>query len=149
MLRRYGNTGIWNALPPEFKKQRAEITASTNALAGFLESVEVIRNPEFYIPLKVLRTHVMNYARNNNMPIPQWNADFYRSPLLNSGCEITEGFKTKVYPIGSDSNGAPGIRVRDIYVIGVDLACEHSEDGAASAAPQADIFQQRKRQRVF
>lgn len=133
MVRRWGHIGIWNILPEEFKTQRAELTATSNALIGLLSSASVRKGPKLYMPLDILRAAVMNHAQRNNLVRPQWGGDYYRGPLTSEGLKLDDKVKKKYYPRHSKT------RIEDIYVMGVDLAV-NCVDGAAPSANGADVF---------
>jgi hypothetical protein len=133
MLRRYGNKGIWEILPADFQDQRMELTASTNALAGFLSSNLIrrtgIAGEELYISMDTLRDAVTVFAMKNNMSKPIWTPDFYRGPLALAGFKITKATDRKKYP-------RHGERViRGPFVLGFDLeiACELAEQNGREA----------------
>ena len=129
MVRRWGHTGIWNILPQEFKSHRAELTAASNALVGFLSSTAVRKGQKLYMPLDVLRAAVMNHAQRNNLARPQWGGDYYRGPIVSEGLTIGAKIMRKYYPRHTQ------IRVEDIFVFGIDLAtnCVGGPDPSANA----------------
>ena len=157
MIRRYGSRGIWKILPREFGEQRAELTATTNALIGLLNS-ELVRkhkageqiNRLLYMPVDELLKAVNAYAQSHNLEKPQWGPDYYRGPLTQAGLEIGTSPQRKNYPRHTPR------RLRAIYVHGIDIeaVCELGEMNggevfAAAAASAAEFGQQpRKRARL-
>lgn len=146
MARRHGHDGPWKVLPKEFDVQRNELTATSNALVGLLNS-ELVRKLEkgeplytkTYMPLDELLKAVNAYAQSHNLEKPQWGPDYYRGPLIQAGLEIDQGVQRKFYPRHSQR------RVRGQFVYGIDLeaVCEMSEPngGEAFAAVAADAGQ--------
>lgn len=140
MIRRYANTGIWRILPKEFDEQRAELSATSNALVGFVNS-ELVRKTrpgqpleELYMPIEELCRHVNLYAQSHNMEKPAWGPDYYRGPLVQAGFKLSEGYQKRYYPRHLESR-----RVNGIYVFGMDLEsmCELGDAlAAAGNAPQ-------------
>jgi len=127
MLRRFGNKGIWNILPQEFKVQRAELTATSNALVGFLASSNLCRGEGLYMPLDVLRDSVMQYAQKTNLEKPHWGPDFYRGPLVQEKLIIGETPEKRYYPRCQNKR-----RVFGLFVYGCDLAINCEEEGSTS-----------------
>jgi len=134
MVRRYGNQGVWNILPVEFKNQRAELTATSNALIGFLTSAFVRKGERLYMPLDVLRAAVMAHAQRNNLVRPQWGGDYYRGPLTAENLKIGVAVQRKYYPRHTKT------RVDDIYVFGIDIAANCVDGSVPGNA--ADAFMQ-------
>lgn len=151
MIRRHGRRGIWEILPQEFKEQRSELTATSNALVGFLNS-ELVRKArpgqekdELYIPLEELCRHVNQYAQSHNMEKPAWGPDYYRGPIVQGGYRLADKPQRKFYPRHQKSR-----RVNGIYVYGIDIEslCELGEDNggdAFAAAAAAAAGQQQRR----
>jgi hypothetical protein len=131
MIRRYGSRGIWKILPREFTEQRAELTATTNALIGLLNS-EVVRkhkpgdaiDRKMYMPLNKLLEAVNIYATSHNLEKPQWGPDYYRGPLTQAGLEIGTTAQRKYYPRYTTKRPPA-----TTYVYGIDLEsnCEQGE----------------------
>jgi hypothetical protein len=152
MVRRYGPGGVWNVLPKEFSEQRAELSATSNALVGLLNS-EIIRHVQkdesldsLYMPLDKLMDALNVFAASHNMEKPVWGPDYYRGPLLQAGLRIGEKLERRYYPRHQRTT-----RARKMFVYGIDLEmmCEQGEanGGDAFAAAAADAGQ-RKRARV-
>jgi hypothetical protein len=97
MVRRHGNSGIWNILPKEFVEQKAVISATSNALVDFFQSTSITRGPELYMPLTVLRDQVMQHAVSCGQQKPHWNADYYRGAIVQEQFVLT-GNLSRVYP---------------------------------------------------
>lgn len=138
MLRRFGNKGIWNILPQEFKIQRAELTATSNALVGFLSSSNLCRGEGMYMPLDSLRDSVMQYAQKTNLEKPHWGPDFFRGPLVQEKLTIGESPEKRYYPRFQDKR-----RVFGLFVYGCDLAINCEDDvstsrGAVAAGLRGD-----------
>lgn len=151
MVRRHGTKGIWKILPKEFDDQRAELTATSNALVGVLNS-EMVRklkasDPSYkktYMPLDELLKAVNAYAQSHNLEKPQWGPDYFRGPLIQAGLEIEQTVQRKNYPRHTQR------RLRAQYVYGIDLesTCELAEANggeafAAAAAAMGQAVQQR------
>lgn len=130
MLRRHGTRGIWQILPQEFRMQRNELTATSNAMIGFITSGMLIKGPELYLPLNKLRDAVVDYARRNNLEKPRWGPDYYRGPLIQEGLRVTDETLKKIYPPRS------GKRVTGKFVFGCDM---RDEDDGSSAPPQLQM----------
>jgi hypothetical protein len=116
MVRRHGNSGIWNILPKEFIDQKAEISATSNALVGFLQSTSITRGADLYVPLSVLRDQVMQHAVSCGIPKPHWNADYYRGALVQEKFELT-GVTSKAYP----RRDGQGRAIHGQFVLGFDI----------------------------
>lgn len=128
MLRRFGSKGIWNILPQEFKNQRAELTATSNALVGFMSSPLIIRGPALFMPISILRHVVMDYARDNNLEKPHWGPDYYRGPIVQDGFRLTSKAVTKEYH---------GRSTHDTFVLGCDLASAIASSASSVRPPAA------------
>jgi hypothetical protein len=151
MIRRHGRKGIWEILPEEFKQQRSELTATSNALVGFLNS-ELVRKArpgqspdDLYIPLEELCRHVNQYAQSHNMEKPAWGPDYYRGPIVQGGYRLAEKPQKKFYPRHQKTR-----RINGIYVFGIDVEslCELGEDNggdAFAAAAAAAVGQNQRR----
>ena len=147
MVRRHPNEGIWRILPKEFDDQRAELSATSNALVGFLSSEHVrLTRPDepienLYVPLEVLCREVTAFAQSHNMEKPAWGPDYYRGPLVQSGLKIGEETQKRYYPRHKR------IRIPGRYVFGMDIEvnCELGEEngGDAFAAAAAAAGQSR------
>ena len=154
MVRRFGHKGIWTILPEEFKNQRAELTATSNALIGFLSSSAVRKGRDLYMPLDVLRAAVMEHANRNNLARPHWGGDYYRGPLTLENLHLSDKPQKRLYPRNQVS--ASKRKIEDIYVYGIDLAANCIVADSADQAPDAfvatrqdDPGPQRKRQRPY
>ena len=147
MVRRHGTTGIWNILPKEFDDQRAELTATSNALVGLLNS-ELVRKlkpddaqyRKTYMPLDELLKAVNLFAQSHNLEKPQWGPDYYRGPLTQAGLEIEAKPQRKNYPRHTSR------RLRGQYVYGIDLeaTCELAEANGGEAFAAAGQQQQQQ-----
>lgn len=98
MIRRHGTQGIWTILPAEFKKQRAELTATSNALIGFLASSLLKKGEGLYMPIDTIRDEVMAYAMRNNLEKPHWGPDYYRGPLTQEHLTLSDEVERRYYP---------------------------------------------------
>jgi hypothetical protein len=107
MIRRYSQTaGIWSLLPQELQDQRKEIATTSNALAGFLESKDLVFGNECYMPLSLLRDKCKKFATNNNYVMPKWCADYWRGPIALKKLHI-ENEEKKWPRIQDDKDGNP------------------------------------------
>lgn len=127
MIRRHGQRGIWTILPEEFKIQRAELTAASNALIGLFASGLITKGANLYMPLKSLRDACMMHAQRNGLQRPQWGGEYYRGPITSEGLLISPKTQRKKYPRHLDD------RVVDFYVYGCDLTsnCDVSNPSRA------------------
>ena len=137
MMRRCGNRGIWTVLPQEFKIQRAELTATSNALVGFLSSGILNKEASLYMPIDEMRDAVMNYAVRNNLEKPHWGPDYYRGPITQDHLIMRSIITRRYYPRYQRKH-----RVRAMFVDGCDLAvrCEAANENGADALQQMDYI---------
>ena len=156
MVQMSHHRGIWTMLPREFRLQREELTATSNALIGLLDGnsgmirrARIGENPEsIYMPLDHLLIAVNAYAQSHNLEKPRWGPDYYRGPLALIGAVIAPELERKNYPRNTQH-----IK-KGKYVYGIDLeeACEQAEANggevfaaAAAAAAAASAEPLRKR----
>ena len=146
MVRRYGKDGIWTVIPKEFLEQRAELTATTNALIGLLGSEAVrTQGDQLYMPMNELLKAVNVYAKSHNLELPKWGPDYWRGPLEQKNLIVSAVIERRAYPRNTRRI------VRDRFISGIDLeaTCELGEaNGTEVFADAAVAAPSRKRART-
>jgi hypothetical protein len=142
MLRRYGKQGIWKILPEEFAQQRAELTASTNALVGWMQSDQATLHREAWVPMDVVIESVRNYATSHNIRKTTWSPDYYNGPFRTYGLRVGKAPDDAMWPrtavAGGEARPQP---YRGMCVYGIDLSTGCSEEERQNATKPKGIRQ--------
>jgi hypothetical protein len=121
-VNKYGSEDIWNIVPEYFRKTRDELMESTNALAGFLGSDRVIRDPEkkLFVREGNFIEAFNNYCRDMNIPKQRWNGQYCMGPFSEFGVEVDRHFTYE----GITGTYFFGVDVKEIKVENKDIFAE-------------------------
>ena len=125
MLSEYGVSGIWEKLPPYFKKTQSKLKAETHPVYHFFGSNEVEFDKNAYTSFDKFRDTYRLYVNKCNLKRSQWSEDLYLVPFEEKGLTI-EKVQEIEWPIGS------GVMRQNFMIIrGLSIA-----DDQPSIAPQ-------------
>jgi hypothetical protein len=117
LLRQYGNRGIWDIAPQEFKEQRSQLAASSNSLMNLFASGTLVFSKDAYITLSRLRDFLTEHCKKTGFSQPRWNADFYNGPIASCGLVV----ETHNWEWPRNQVTLPKKRVHTAYVVGCEL----------------------------
>lgn len=98
--RDHGNESIYNILPAYFKKTSSDLMASIQPLEAFMDSEEVVYDPEASILMSTFKERIQDYFVTNGFGRQRLSKEFISAPLArrrlvveknDNGHEIIKG----------------------------------------------------------
>lgn len=87
---KYANKDIWNVTPQYFKNVQKQVAMVASTLHNFMESTNVVYDPNFCCPQKVFVQLFNQHCQVNNLGKPRFNPDFYAGPFSSRDIEVRE-----------------------------------------------------------
>jgi len=84
---------IWDLVPEYFRESQAELKAATNALEAFLQSDQVVYDPDAYCQLKDFRDAAKMFARGTRLPPLSTTEDALADVFAPRNVKIVRGAK--------------------------------------------------------
>jgi len=115
-VREHGNQPIWKWWPSYFSETQQEIAANIDPLRYFLENTtQLVRKPEYYIPIDVFWTYFKAFCENRNMPRRAVKEDKYIVVFQAYGLTVNKDETLEYDGRMERTEWLQGIGVREIW----------------------------------
>ena len=84
----HGQSNIWHLLPSYFKQTSQDLLASIQPLEAFLDSGEIVVDPESYVLLNTFKEKMQEYFYINGIGRQKITKEFFQAPLLRRNLQI-------------------------------------------------------------
>jgi len=116
--KKYSDKDIWNVVPKYFKTIQKQVAMVASSLTNFLESTNVVRGVDKFVPQKLFVSAFNSHCKDNNLGMHKFHQDFYAGPFSSRDIEVREetvNYKGRFYK-------------RQCIIYGIDVISEEDEN---------------------
>jgi hypothetical protein len=123
---------FWDAVPEEFRIQKANVMQCANPIMSFLHSGMLVYGPSLYVPRSVFIQQMAAHCSSHGIAKPKFQPSQYEGPFGILGLKYATHRQTKVYP-----RTPGGARLSDIWIEGCDVVTTDAISNATADAVKA------------